>query len=65
MRVYDKSRAPRRHLSRYRDVEDRGALIRARLLAFATLITGLAYLAWLLFALNQAPPVDRRGVLRR
>ncbi len=47
----------RRHLSRYRDIEDRGALIRARLLAFATLLTGLAYLTWLLFALNRAHPV--------
>jgi len=57
MRVYDKSRVGRRHLSRYRDVEDRGALIRARLLALATLITGLAYLTWLFFARNPAHPL--------
>mgnify|MGYP003288620436 CR=1 FL=1 len=47
----------RRQLSRYRDIEDRAALIRARLLAFATLVTGLAYLSWLFFALNQAHPL--------
>ena len=55
--MYDKSRLRRRQLSRYRDVEDRGALIRARILAFATLVTGLAYLTWLFFALNQAHPL--------
>ena len=47
----------RRPLSRYRDVEDRGALVRARLLALATTLTGLAYLAWLFFALNPAHPL--------
>ena len=47
---------PRGHSSRYRDKQDRAALITARLLAMATLIAGIAYLVWLFFHLNPSHP---------
>lgn len=47
---------PRSRASRYRDAEDRGASIRSRLLAVATIISGLVYIVWLWFTINPRHP---------
>ena len=47
---------PREHSLRYKDDEDRRAVIRARLLAIATVAAGLIYVIWLFFALNPHHP---------
>lgn len=47
---------PREHMLRYNDEEDRRAVIHSRLLAIATLFTGIAYLVWLYYALNPHHP---------
>ena len=47
---------PRRHSLRYRDTQDRPALIMARLMVLATLVTAVAYLVWLFFHLNPYHP---------
>ena len=47
---------PRTHSHRYRDREERGTLIRARILAIAAITAGLFYLVWLWFTLNPYHP---------
>jgi len=47
---------PREHTHRYHDEQDRRAVIRARLLAIATVAAGIAYLIWLFFSLNPHHP---------
>jgi cellulose synthase (UDP-forming) len=45
--------ARRDRFSRYMDREDRAPMLRARVLAVATLVTGFAYIVWLFFRLNR------------
>ena len=47
---------PREHTLRYKDDEDRHAVIVARLLAIGTVLTGVGYLVWLLYARNSHHP---------
>ena len=47
---------PREYTLRYKDEQDRRAVIGSRLLALATVATGIAYLVWLFFALNPHHP---------
>jgi cellulose synthase (UDP-forming) len=47
---------PREHTLRYMDDEERGNLIRARLLAIGTVIAGLVYLGWLFYTVNPHHP---------
>lgn len=47
---------PREHTLRYKDDEDRRAVIHSRLLAIGTFITGLGYIIWLFYAKNPHHP---------
>jgi len=47
---------PREHTLRYKDDEDRHAVILSRLLAIGTFLTGLGYIVWLFFAKNPHHP---------
>lgn len=47
---------PRAFTHRYRDREERGAVVRSRLLALTAVAAGLAYLVWLWFTLNPYHP---------
>ena len=47
---------PREHALRYKDDEDRRAVIASRLLAIGTVVTGVCYLVWLYFVKNPYHP---------
>src|SRR5689334_22867220 len=48
---------------RFMDQEDRSRRIKAQVLCVVTIVTGLAYLGWIVFALNPAHPVLGIGFL--
>ena len=56
LRVFNPIVPPRSHSLRYGDREDRRALISARILALAAVLSGVAYLLWLSVTINRSHP---------
>lgn len=48
---------------RYRDREDRARRLKAQLMCLLTIVTGLGYLAWIVFAMNPEHPLLGIGFL--